>query len=234
MHDAPIRRGALFCIDVTRTDSHHHASANWSVKRDFSKTQTQILHRELSQCTPWLRMTSNYIQLVYGLQNGFLPKRPAVKHLLNCGDLRDWVKNAAVVPAQAENSGWPFMSFASWSLTSSGIFRLPELLFSKHQKVDIKKNSDFNFIQHNHSFVFCFFFFVVLNKTNILNHVQSYTNIRLNASLITERKQKKKSWYVCSHVTGCFLNLYELLITGDKPGGTDVRRGCLLFQRWRD
>lgn len=117
----------------------------------------QILHHELFQCTSRLLMTSNYIQLVYGLQNSFLPKQPAVKHPLNCGDLRDWVKNAAVVPAQAENSGWPFMSFASWSLTSSGIFRLPELLFSKHQKEDIMKNSNFTFIQHNHSFVFCFF-----------------------------------------------------------------------------
>lgn len=119
-------------------------------KRKFCTVSCLSAHLDFG----WRPIISNWFT---DFKTSFLPKRPAVKHLLNCGDLRDWVKNAAVVPAQAENSGWPFMSFASWSLTSSGIFRLPELLFSKHQKEDIMKNSDFNFIQHNHSFVLFFF-----------------------------------------------------------------------------
>lgn len=148
----------------------------------------------------WLLLTSNNMQLVYVLQNSFLPKRQVVKRLLNCGHLRDWVKNAAVVPAQAEKSGWTIMSFSSWSLTSSGIFRLPELLLSKHQKEDILENSDSNFIQHNHSFSsWTKHFKLIIHK-----HLPQCQLI----PAITTRKQKKKfliGVFSCTlKITGCF------------------------------
>lgn len=52
-------------------------------------------------------------------------------------------------------------------------------------------------------------------------------------------QETEKKFLICVFscalkVTGCFQKLHNLLITGDRPGGTDVRRGCLLFGRWRD
>lgn len=50
--------------------------------------------------------------------------------------------NAAVVPAQAQNSRWLFISLVSLSLTALGIWRLTEFFLSDQQKDDEEEDEE--------------------------------------------------------------------------------------------